>query len=120
MINENNTNNTDNTNTDNNPEKTISYYNKQAIKSFFLCFIPSLILLAGYVHSGGSFDEGSGGAIWWLYFPLLMFASPIVILDSIYTGIVGLKGNRKFFSIVSLLVNISEIILIIMVGLNNK
>ncbi len=125
MINENNKGNdgidslktvsSNNTIESNDTDSHIIYYNEKGKKSLYLCFVPIVIFLIGYIHSGGSFSEGDGGAVWWLYFPLLLAVSPITMFVSIYLGIKGLKGNKKILSYISLLINAIEIIFVITV-----
>jgi hypothetical protein len=125
MINENNKGNdeidflktmsSNNTIENNDIDSHIIYYNNEGKKSLYLCFVPIVIFLIGYIHSGGSFSEGDGGAVWWLYFPLLLAVSPITMFVSIYLGIKGLKGNKKILSYISLLINAIEIIFVITV-----
>ena len=125
MINENNKGNdeidslktmsSNNTIENNDTDSHIIYYNNEGKMSLYLCFVPIVIFLNGYIQSGGSFSEADRGAVWWLYFPLLLVVSPISMFVSIYLGIKGLKGNKKILSYISLLINAIEIIFVITV-----
>ena len=121
MINENNNVSADNdsvkpessnTIANNNIDNQILNYNKAGVNSLYLCFVPFVIFLIGYIHSGGSFDEGGSGAVWWLYFPLIFVVSPITILISICLGVIGLEGNKKIFSYISLFINAIELLFV--------
>ncbi len=93
----------------------ILYCNEAGKKSLYLYFVPAVIFLIGYIHSGGSFSEDNSGAVWWLYFPLLLGIAPITIFVSIYLGIKGLKGNKKTPSYISLTINALEILFAIII-----
>ena len=105
----------DSNNGNNEFDNHILYYNNEGKKSLYLCFVPIIIFLIGYIRSDGSFSEGDGGAIWWLYFPLLLAVTPITMFASIYLGIKGLKGNKKILSYISFFINILEVIFVIIV-----
>ena len=80
-------------------QKDADSTNEDGLKAFKLLIIFFLIIGLLFLLSGGSFSENDSGAIWWL----LIIAIP-VYCASILHAISGLKGSKKGFSIISLLI----------------
>lgn len=81
--------------------------------SIIFTMVPVALWVYCLIVSGGSTSEGDSGAIWWLIF--MYYSSigiPLAAL-SIAFGIMGLKTDLGWLSIISLLIKITMIIIIV-------
>ncbi|GEM_PF-3023236 len=77
-------------------------YSKYAIASLIIALIPIVLSLYCYIVSGGSQNESGAGAVWWMViFYYWSLGIPLAIA-SIVLGIMGLKSNLRWVSIISL------------------
>lgn len=95
-----------------NDDKMILYYNTDGRNSFYMCLVPTLIFIIGYIVSGGSFSEGDAGANWWIFFPLLMVAEPSAFIASTYLALRGLNGSKLTPAYITLTINFVKLIIL--------
>ena len=94
----------------NNQQKKINY---PGIISLILAIIPYLLFAFCYFMSNGEGEDGAG-AIIWLFIIYLWSAGIPIFIASVVLGILGLFNYRwKVFSIISLILDASPMLLLI-------